>query len=105
MKKILIILSLVLCACDNSDDAKKSWDKFADNLAKQEYAYCVNYATKEFKDVASSYIKKTCKCVIDYLYRTEQETDDRFATDPHAILKDKCGKNIPSYTLRDIPIK
>ncbi|MBP5707804.1 MAG: hypothetical protein J6W79_02295 [Alphaproteobacteria bacterium] len=104
MKKIIVILSLVLCACDSNDDAKKSWDKMVDNLATQEYQDCLNYATKEFKNTDPEN-EKTCKCVIDYLYRTEPESKDRFATDLRAILQDKCGNNIPSYTLRDIPEK
>lgn len=105
MKKIFVILSLVLCACDNSSDAKKSWDKMVDNLAKQEYEDCLYYAAKEFNNAALSDVEKTCKCVIDYLYQTEPESDDRFATDLYTILQDKCGKNIPSYTLRDVPTK
>ena len=105
MKKIFVILSLVLCACDNNDDAKKSWDKMVDNLAKQEYEDCLNYAVKDFKTVESTDIEKTCRCVIDYLYLTEPEFGDRFTTNLRTILKDKCGVNIPDYTLRDIPVK
>jgi len=108
MKKIFIILSLILCACDNNENAKKSWDKMVDDMAKQEYEECLQYASKEFKDVALSDNEKTCKCVIDYIYGESNETTeipDRFKIDFRAFLKEKCGENIPSYTLRDIPTK
>ena len=108
MKKIFIILSLVLCACDNNNDSKNAWDKMVDKMAKQEYQDCVKYAAQEFKDSKSSDNKKTCKCVTDYIYSDEgidSENPDRFATDLRAILMDKCGKNIPEYTLRYIPEK
>ena len=105
MKKLFIILSLFLCACDNSDDAKQSWDKMVDDLANQEYEDCLNYSAKEFTNATLSETEKTCRCVIDYLYRTEPESGDRFGTDLRTILKEKCGANIPGYTLRDIPTK
>ena len=113
MKKIFIILSLVLCACDNSDDAKKSWDKMIADIANQEYQDCLKYAAQEFKDVKTAENTKTCKCVVDYIFSDEMPDSeqanagipDRFVTDFRAVLKKKCGNNIPEYTLRDIPEK
>lgn len=103
MKKIFILLSLILCACDNSDDNKKNWDNMVDALANQEYQDCIGYAAQEFPNIPTTDNEKTCRCVIDYLYLADAESGDRFAIDLRAILKDKCGENIPSYTLRDIP--
>ncbi len=113
MKKIFIILSLFICACDNSNDTKNAWNKMIDDIAKQEYQDCVKHAAQEFKDIKLADNKKTCKCVVDYIFSDEMPDDenvnrdipDRFATDFRAILKEKCGNNIPEYTLRDIPEK
>lgn len=113
MKKIFLILCLFLCACDNNDDFKSTWDKMIDNIAKQEYQDCVKHAVLEFKDIEPSKHKKTCRCVVDYIYSDEMpdseqansDIPDRFATDFRAVLKKKCGNNIPEYTLRDIPEK
>ena len=108
MKKIFLILCLFLCACDKNDDSKSALDKMIAGIAQQEYQDCLKYSAQEFKDIKSTDNEKTCKCVIDYLFSDEgidPENPDRFATDLRAILKEKCGKNIPSYTLRDIPEK
>lgn len=106
MKKILVILSLFLCACNNNaDNAKISWDKMVDDLARQEYEDCLNYSVKEFDGVALSNVKQTCKCVFDYLYMTDAESDDRYATNLSVRLKEMCGDNIPAYILRNVSIE
>lgn len=111
MKRIFIILCLFLCACDNSDKNKSDFEKMIDNMAKHDYQECVKYASQEFKNIDVTEHKKTCKCVIDYIYSDESpdagngDIPDRFAIDFRAFLKDKCGNNIPEYTLRDIPEK
>ena len=111
MKKIFAVLCLFLCACDNSDKNKSAWDKMVDNMAKQDYQDCVKYAASEFKNVSQTELKKTCKCVVDYIYSNESpdagngDIPDRFAVDFRAFLKNRCGNNIPEYTLRDIPEK
>ena len=68
MKKIFIILSLFLCACDNNNDAENAWNKMIDDIAKQEYQDCVKHAAQEFKDIKPADNKKTCKCVVDYIF-------------------------------------
>ncbi len=92
---------------------KKDWNDFIYDMTNQEYIECLKHAEQEFKDSKLSDNEKTCKCVIDYIYSDENpnsenadiDIPDRFATNLRVVLKNKCGNNIPEYTLRDISEK
>lgn len=109
MINIFTILFLFLGACSNIHDSITTWDKTVNGIAKQEYQNCLKNAQLEFKDTISFAHKKTCKCVVDYLYSNEtydlenNDIPDRFAMDLRTLLMNKCGKDIPAYIMRDIP--
>lgn len=107
MKKIFIILSLFLCACEDKTEieARKEWDNIVKGWVNEEYEVCVNHATKEFENIPKADIEKTCKCAVHHIYISDEGPDDRFAIDFRAFLKEKCGKNIPNYTMRDYPVE
>ena len=95
-------------AYDKKVLSENDWKDVIDDMAEQEYKYCLKYATKEFKKQKNTDNEKICKCAVDYIFSNkgiDSENKDRFVIDLRTTLKNKCGKNIPSYTIRDIPEK
>ncbi|MFQ6739708.1 MAG: hypothetical protein ACLRFJ_03530 [Alphaproteobacteria bacterium] len=121
MKKIFLVLCLLsVVACGDNDNnqptkdysqelAHEVWDNMITNLAEQEYKECLTHGITEFPNIKHTELEKTCKCVVSTIYLEDTKDSngnvitDRFSIDFRAFLKDKCGKNIPNYTLRDIP--
>ena len=101
----------MLFACDSKKEQNPQ-QKFNEKIKDfrfLEYKDCISSAQQEFKQMKISDIEKTCSCAADYIWdidgiRTQKEKEI-FAKDFRQALKNKCGKNIPSKTLKGIPGK